>query len=207
MMTQAIIFDLGGVILDLNFKRMVDQFERLGVQNFAQYFTLQGQVDFFEQLELGQIRSETFFAKLRSVTNTSITDDQIREAWNLILTDFDLSRLSLLTELSVEYPLYLFSNTNAIHAAYFEKRCLEQTGHPLSYYFTKIYYSHELHLRKPTIESFKKVLEQAQLEAADTLFIDDNAANIAGAQAAGLRTHHLSPVEQLVDLDFVRLFY
>lgn len=59
-MTQAIIFDLGGVILDLNFKRMVDQFERLGVQNFAQYFTLQGQVDFFEQLELGQIRPETF---------------------------------------------------------------------------------------------------------------------------------------------------
>ena len=108
MMTQAIIFDLGGVILDLNFKRMVDQFERLGVQNFAQYFTLQGQVDFFEQLELGQIRSETFFAKLRSVTNTSITDDQIREAWNLILTDFDLSRLSLLTELSVDYPSIFF---------------------------------------------------------------------------------------------------
>lgn len=108
MMTQAIIFDLGGVILDLNFKRMVDQFERLGVQNFAQYFTLQGQVDFFEQLELGQIRPETFFAKLRSVTNTSITDDQIREAWNLILTDFDLSRLSLLTELSVDYPSIFF---------------------------------------------------------------------------------------------------
>ncbi|MCL2112448.1 MAG: HAD family phosphatase [Streptococcaceae bacterium] len=205
MMIKAIIFDLGGVIIDLGFERMTKRFEELGIEDFGQYFTPKSQVDFFEDLELGLIEPEEFYDKFRQHTDSELTNAVIEETWNLILKDFDKQRMALLTELSATYPLYLFSNTNAIHAKCFEKRCLEQTGHHLEHYFTTLYYSHELHLRKPTVESFKKVLDQANLTADETLFIDDNEENIKGARKAGLKTYHLQTPEQLTDIDFTEL--
>ena len=173
MTVKNIIFDLGGVILDLGFERMVNSFENLGIKDFSAYF------------------------------NPQI----IEENWNLILKDFQKERMDLLTELSADFSLYLFSNMNAIHAKCFEQRCIEEMAQPLSTYFRKTYYSHDLHLRKPTVESFQEVLRQSNLKADETLFIDDNADNILGAQAAGLKTYHLKAPKVLTELNFQEIIY
>ena len=204
MTIKAIIFDLGGVILDINFERMATTFEEeLAVESFRDYFTPLAQIDLFEQLELGTIDPLEFYREFRKLSgHTDLSDSQIRAAWNQILTDFDPERMAWLEKLAERYPLYLFSNTNEIHVVEFEQRCLEQTGQPLSHYFKGIYYSNDLHVRKPNPGAFQRVLDLAGLTATETIFVDDNADNIMGAQQLGLQTVHLVAPQTILDLNF-----
>lgn len=201
MTVKNIIFDLGGVILDLDFERMMQQFYKLGIPDFEDYFTLKKQVDFFEALELGLITPEGFCDRLREEAKVDVDNEAIEEAWNLILKDFSSERMNYLERISEKYNIFLFSNTNSIHAKCFEKRCLEQTGRTLESYFKQVFYSHSLHLRKPDMVAFKEVLERSGLQAAETLFIDDNLANIVGAQKVGLQTIHLQKPQTILDLE------
>lgn len=201
MTVKNIIFDLGGVILDLDFERMTQQFHKLGIPDFEDYFTLKKQVDFFEALELGLITPEGFCDRLREEAKVDVDNEAIEEAWNLILKDFSSERMNYLERISEKYNIFLFSNTNSIHAKCFEKRCLEQTGRTLESYFKQVFYSHSLHLRKPDMVAFKEVLERSGLQAAETLFIDDNSANIVGAQKEGLQTIHLQKPQTILDLE------
>lgn len=204
-MIKNIIFDLGGVVIDLGFDKMVKQFDLLGVENFGNYFNPLTQVAFFEQLELGEISPEEFYGKFRETFLTELSNEQIKATWNLILEDFEPQRMKLLDQLSKRYALYLFSNTNAIHAACFEAKCLTQMGRSLPSYFQKTFYSHELHLRKPDVLAFQEVMKQAGLLVQETLFIDDNPDNIAGAKKLGLKTYHLISPQTIVDLDFSKI--
>lgn len=201
MTVKNIIFDLGGVILDLDFERMTQRFYKLGIPDFEDYFTLKKQVDFFEALELGLITPEEFCDRLREEAKVDVDNEAIEEAWNLILKDFSSERMNYLERISEKYNIFLFSNTNSIHAKCFEKRCLEQTGRTLESYFKQVFYSHSLHLRKPDMVAFKEVLERSGLQAAETLFIDDNLANIVGAQKVGLQTIHLQKPQTILDLE------
>lgn len=202
---KNIIFDLGRIIIDLDFPRMSQQFEAFGVENFGQYFDLKQQNDFFEALELGTITIDEFCDKFRERTSSNLTNEQIEAAWNALLEDFVPERMALLEKLSKNYNIYLFSNTNAIHAKYFEAKCIEQMGETLQSYFKVAFYSHTLHMRKPEVEAFQKVLEEAGLKAEETLFIDDNADNIKGASLVGLQVYHLESPETLTDIDFSKL--
>lgn len=85
MTVKNIIFDLGGVILDLDFERMIQQFHKLGISDFEDYFTLKKQADFFEALELGLITPEGFCDRLREEAKVDVDNEAIEEAWNLIL--------------------------------------------------------------------------------------------------------------------------
>lgn len=201
MTFKNIIFDLGGVLLDLDFKRMNRQFYSLGIQDFEGYFTLKKQSGFFEDLELGLLTPAEFYERLRQESQIDLEDGVIEEAWNLLLKDFDKERMRYLERLSKKYNIFLFSNTNSIHAQCFEQKCLDQTGRSLESYFEKVFYSHGLHLRKPDKESFLEVLRLAGLQASETLFIDDNASNIAGAQESGLQTIHLQSPRTVLDLE------
>lgn len=204
-MIKNLIFDLGGVLIDLGFERMCAAFEKLGVADFASYFNLSSQQDFFLQLELGQISEADFYDKFRAGTASNLTDAEIRSAWNLILTDFQPARMRLIDDLRQDYHVYLFSNTNAIHADSFEANCLAITGRPLASYFDGLYYSHTLHLRKPDTTAFQAVCAASNLTPAECLFIDDNADNITGARTAGLQAYQLKTPTSLLDLDFPAL--
>jgi len=201
-MIRNILFDLGGVVIDLAFMQMVEAFEDLGVKDFKQYFTLQKQQQLFLDLELGNISPENFYDEFRKLTNTQLSNEQIRNAWNKILTPFIPERMALLEKLADKYKVYLFSNTNKIHADYFEEDCRKITGKDLHSYFTHAFYSQDLQLRKPEPESFLEVLKQAGIEANETLFIDDNLDNINGAQSVGIQTIHLQAPMTILDLDF-----
>ncbi len=199
---KNIIFDLGGVILNIDFKQTELAFAKLGIGNFNAYYTLQSVSPLFEQLELGLITPEAFYDQFRIIVNVSITNEEIQDAWNALLLDFPPERITWLEQISKKYKIYLLSNTNQIHYDAFIKLFDEQIGNKsLNEYFIKPYYSHEINLRKPSKKCFEFVLNKENLIADETLFIDDSETNIKAAKTVGLNTIHLPAPHTLLELD------
>ncbi|MEP7255589.1 MAG: HAD family phosphatase [Ferruginibacter sp.] len=196
--TKNIIFDLGGVLLDIDFKKSIDAFESLGIENFEEMFSQFKADELFEKLETGMLSEQEFYSAIKKRTKADITDEDIAQAWNALILDFRTESLDFLEKLAPQYNLYLLSNTNAIHLRYFQQSFKKQTGKPLlDEYFIKAWYSHEVKLRKPGTAIFEFILLAENLVAAETLFIDDTLINIETAKNMGLRTHHLKPTERI----------
>lgn len=199
---QNIIFDLGGIFLNIDYPATEKAFIELGVTNFHELFAQNHANDLFEQLETGKIQPEAFYAAFRETTGLQVTDAQIRGAWNAMLLDFPPDRLEWLGAIGKKYNVFLYSNTNQIHYDAFIDTFRKQTGlKEFNDYFVKAHYSHELGLRKPYPESFRALLQLHGLNAAETLFIDDTLKNIEGARQAGLQTIHLAPPRTVLDLE------
>ena len=194
---KNIIFDLGGVLINLDYQLTRKAFENLGVANFNDLYTQHHANPLFEQLEVGAIEPEAFYEALRQTTGLTLTNRQIETAWNAMLLDFPAERLHWLSQIKNKYNIYLFSNTNAIHYNAFihiYEQVAPQIGldTQFEHFFTTAYYSHTLGQRKPEVAAFEAVIRDAKLDPAQTLFIDDTLLNIEGAQKAGLQTIFLS---------------
>lgn len=199
---KNIIFDLGGVFLDLDFKQTELAFAALGVGNFNDYYTLQTATPVFELLETGKITPEDFYDEFRKITQLPLTNEQIIYAWNAMLLNFPSERINWLKVISKKYKVYLLSNTNQIHYEAFTKIFAEQIGNfNFDDLFNKAYYSHKLGLRKPSKEIYEAVLKKENLNAAETIFIDDSAANVEAAKKVGLQTIYLPSPKTVLELD------
>jgi glucose-1-phosphatase len=198
---KNIIFDLGGVLLDIDFNKTAEAFKKLGTEKFEELYSQNAAHHIFEDLETGKIQPETFYAQMQQYCRPGTTPLQIQAAWNEILLGFRTSSLAFLESLKTKYNIFLLSNTNAIHKTEFDQMLKKITGHSsLDYYFIKAYYSHLMHLRKPYVEAYNFVLTGANISATETLFIDDSVTNIAGANEIGLQTHLLLPSERIEKL-------
>jgi len=196
---KNIILDLGGVILDTDFKKSIVAFSSLGI-NFQEIATF----DFWEELNaFGSYSLNDFADTIRKYTDVQVTNRQIEVAWTALLGDFNPQRMALLKMLSQNYSLYLFSNTDAIHTKTFEEKCRMQMHHELRDYFKKTFYSQDIKLRKPNVTAFQKVIQLADIVPAETLFIDDKLENVQAARKAGLYAHHHQT--ELSQLDIIRL--
>ena len=202
---KNIIFDLGGVLIKLNYQLTRAAFENLGIANFNDLYTQHHANPLFEQLEVGSIEPDNFYNKLRETTGLTLTNGQIETAWNAMLLDFPAERLQWLDQIKNKYNIYLFSNTNAIHykaftTIYAQTAPLAGLNPNFNHFFKTAYYSHTLKQRKPEVAAFEAVLQDANLDPAHTLFIDDTISNIEGAQKAGLQTIFLSGGLTVLDL-------
>lgn len=198
MATKNIIFDLGGVLLDIDFQKSIDAFEKLGLQHFEAMFSQFKADALFEKLETGHISEADFYAAIKERTVMPLTNEEIDQAWNALILQFRTKSLEVLEMLSANYKLYLLSNTNSIHLKFFKKLFTKETGKPLlDEYFIKAWYSNEIGLRKPGAQIFEYVLQQENLVAQETLFIDDTWMNIETAKELGFKTHHLLPNERI----------
>jgi HAD superfamily hydrolase (TIGR01509 family) len=198
---KNIIFDLGNVLLDIDYSRTIVAFERLGFENFRNAYDPEKMAPLFEDIETGKISEEELYHTVKSLSTTPISNEQIKHAWNALLLDFRVESLEYLKKLSPRYNTYLLSNTNSIHlTAFNEILAREGQDRTLSEYFTKAYYSNVIGFRKPYPECYRFVLEDAGINAAETLFIDDLPVNIRGAKAVGLQTHLLLPNERIEQL-------
>ncbi|MGB4845170.1 MAG: HAD family phosphatase [Ferruginibacter sp.] len=196
--TKNIIFDLGGVLLDIDFQKSIEAFKRLGIENFEEMFSQFKADELFENLETGRITENEFYSAIKKRTSGNINNIEITNAWNALILDFRMESLDFLERLSKRYKLFLLSNTNSIHLKCFKKLFTQQMGKPsLDAYFTKAWYSNEVGLRKPGTEIFEFVLQSENLDAGETLFIDDTLTNIETAQKMGFKTHHLLPTEKI----------
>ena len=188
--------------MNLDYNRTEQAFIELGISQFPDMFTQHLVNDLFEQLETGKVTPEEFYQNFRAATNSSLSDHQIKTAWNAMLLDFPVERLAWLENIGKKYKIFLFSNTNQIHYDAFLEIFRKDTGvQELNTYFIKAYYSHEMGMRKPYAASFQYILNEQHLLAAETLFIDDTYKNIVGAEEAGLQTIHLVAPQTVLDLD------
>lgn len=188
-MIKNIIFDLGGVFIDLDFTKTRDAFIQSGVINFDHYFDQSHSNPLFARLEVGSITPEEFYETFRTETGLNLSDANIKENWNALLGSFRKASLQLLASLKEKYRLFLFSNNNLIHfEAVIAAYQAEIGGGDFNDYFEKAYYSHEMNYRKPDIDSFLFILNENNLVPGETLFVDDTLINIRGAEAAGLQT-------------------
>jgi glucose-1-phosphatase len=200
---KNILLDLGGVLLNLSFAKTEEAFAQLGLADFNKHFTLTNYTPLFEEFEIGAVDKSEFLAHFKKQTGSNAEDAAIIDAWNSMLLDFPKERITWLDSLSSRYRVFLYSNTNAFHYDAFQQRFTEShPGKPFDEYFEKAYYSHLLGKRKPHPESYTYLLQDAGLQAGDTLFIDDNLPNIEGANQAGLQTIHLANGKTVLDILF-----
>ncbi len=199
MTIKNIIFDLGGIFLKVDYQKTQDAFVKLGITNFDDYYKQDFVSKPFEQIEIGEISPEEFYEGIRNITNIKIADADLENAWNAMLGEFWMDRLEWLDEINKQYNVYLFSNTNQIHYNAFLKTYNQlNLGKSFHSYFIKDYYSQIIGLRKPNVESYQAILKEQNLEAHETLFIDDTYKNIEGAIKAGLQTLHLTSSMNLI---------
>ena len=196
---KAIIFDLGAVILNINYQNTIDEFTKLGVNNAATFYSKKVQTNLFNQIETGMISSNEFLKALQKETkNANI--NQVEKAWNAMLLDLPEERIQLIEKLKNNYSIYLLSNTNAIHIDAFKKQLGNRKWLAFCKLFDKMYLSHELGLRKPDVKIFEYILNEQKLKAEEVFFIDDSPQHIASAKKIGIHCHHLLDDENIITL-------
>ncbi len=189
---QNLVFDFGGVILDLYPERTHSAFATIGGISQAKARDLVLSSPFFDQYEKGLMSDNEFREAIRDLLGRRLSDEQIDEAWNAMLGDIPLERLELLRKLRGTYRLFLLSNTNDIHLRSFTKTVNKVSGEEnLGAFFDEAFYSHLLKMRKPDGEIFDHVLLKHGLNPSETLFLDDNTYNIEAAGKAGMQTFHV----------------
>ena len=200
MKIRNIIFDFGGVIINIHHAKVEKAFNDLGVAEFDKLFNKATQSDIFKKLEVGTISPEFFRNTLRKIIGKEIQDQELDKAWNQIIGNYPPHRIELLEKLKNSYRLFLLSNTNNIHYDYYIQKFKSEYGFEFSSLFEKTYWSFKMGERKPDHSSFSFVLEDSNLIANETLFIDDSIQNIVAAKQMGFQTVHLKSDIDLADL-------
>lgn len=198
---ENIIFDLGGVIINLNNKLTENAFVKLGAKDFNQFFGHGFAASFFKEYEIGKITNEEFINNVKQLGELSKhSDEKIINAWNVMLLDFPKERIELIKELGKRYRIFLFSNTNALHYEAVRKIYHDTFSDEMDDLFEKTYYSHTHQMRKPNVSSYQFIINENKLNASSTLFVDDAFVNIQGAISAGLQGLYLPPSISIMDI-------
>ncbi|MGM0579856.1 MAG: HAD family hydrolase [Bacteroidota bacterium] len=189
---KTIIFDLGGVIINLYVEKTISAFAQLSGLPEKEVEKAYLSADVFKQYEKGQISDAEFRQSLRDNFNLKATDAEIDQAWNAMLGEIPIVRIDSIKELIQHYKCIVLSNTNAIHERAFHKILSGSFSYQnLNDLFHEVYFSHELNQRKPDQEIYQNVLNLSQTEATEALFMDDGQANLDSASKLGIHTLHI----------------
>ena len=203
---KNIVFDYGGVIIDLHLDRTYKAFAELGVDNLPDLMGKLKDTHVFYQFEVGALGAEAFINRLLNLLPPALNHDgetvyKVIAAWNAMLGEIPTQRLELLTALKSNYNTFLLSNTNALHIATVDQYLKTTHGvDSIAPFFHNVYYSYKVGLRKPNADIYEHMLKQENLNPAETLFIDDNLPNIEAANALGIVTCHLQAPQQVTEL-------
>lgn len=196
---KNIIFDLGGVILNIDYSLTESAFVDLGIKDFEKLFSQAKQKHLFDLFDKGAISPADFRNEIKKHLNSHLQNDVIDEAWNAMLLDLPKPRLDFLQKIKTTHRTFLLSNTNQIHIDSFHNYLKTHFGlDNLLGYFEKVYFSYEIGMRKPDAEIFKLVLEENNLNPQETLFIDDSLQHIEGAAKTGINTCWLDTKKETI---------
>ena len=187
---KNIVFDLGGVLVDLDFKAAINGLQKAGFANVKEQLQTLHQGGIFQKFELGEMSADEFRTAIRENSTVTLTDEEIDALWNAMLLEIPREKLELILDLRGKYMVYLLSNTNSIHWDYVCKNAFNYRGFRVNDYFEETFLSYEMHLAKPDKAIYEKVLQDANLLAEETLFIDDSEANCKAAEEVGIHAHH-----------------
>lgn len=196
-----IIFDYGGILIDIDYKKATDALDKLANSNSASMlYSKAAQTDLFNLFETGKISSQDFLENLaKKLGLTSEHTTQIHDAWCAMLLNLRVERVDVLREVTQHKRIFMLSNINAIHEKYMEDY-IKKVPALSGFYelFEKVYFSHHVGERKPNHSIFEIVVNENKLDKTKTLFIDDSPQHIEGAKSFGLNTYHLDPPNSLI---------
>lgn len=182
---KAIIFDLGGVIVNLDQEKTINSFKKLNL-NFADANENQ---PIFKQYEIGKVSSETFIQTIKTELRGKASNEEIINAWNDMILHVSAESIETLYELKKSYKIFVLSNTNELHILKFKQ--IFEMDYPNIIWenlFDKIYYSHIIKHRKPNVEAWQIILNENNLEASETIFIDDTFIHYKAAETIGIKS-------------------
>lgn len=198
MQQKNIIFDFGGVLIDVDYHKTINAFKALGMDNFEQLYSQADQEHLFDNYETGKISSQYFINQLIGKLGGTITANKIVSAWNEMLGDIHIQNILAVQRLKeIGYNVYLLSNTNDIHIQVALDRWNKLSVIKAHDLFNKIYLSQEIGMRKPNREIFEYVLRDISAQPEDVLFIDDSIQHIESASQLGMNTHLLTNIDDL----------
>mgnify|MGYP002395845748 CR=1 FL=1 len=190
---QNIIFDLGGVILNIDEHKTIIEFARLSQQTPEEIIAtmkLPEHQMVLQHYEMGKINTGQFRQQLSAFAKVQVADKAFDKAWNMVLMDIPLERIKLLKRLKTTHRIFLLSNTNDLHWQHFNQ-ILAETSQLQNFdeLFEKTYYSFQLGCRKPDKAIYQHVLQDNNLNPAKTIMFDDLQENLDGAESAGIHTY------------------
>lgn len=198
---KTIIFDLGGVLYDLDRQKCIDALVGIGVSNAGDLLTDYKQAGIFRQIEEGEISDSEFYNEIRKIAGNNVSDLEIKKAWDAFLIEIPRYKLDLLVKLKSKYQIFMLSNTNSIHFSDAIPNEFTQNGLTINDYFDRLYLSYEMKTSKPHQDIFEKLISDSGIIASEALFIDDSPENIRVANELGFKTYLARPFE-----DFSALF-
>ncbi len=194
-MVNAIIFDLGDVFLNKDKQAKDKALAAIGITDWNDDLE-----KLEKKLETGKINEQQYLEGIQPFTNNASLE-QIKDAWNAGIADFPLYRLEFLQKLVGTYRLFLLSNTDPIHIEKFEHEAGTTFYSDFYQCFEKVYFSHEIGVRKPDAEAFNYVLNNHDIQPKRTLVVDDKKFNTDAAEALGFQVWNLQKGEEdVVDL-------
>lgn len=198
---EAVIFDFGGVLFEIDYKAPVRAFEALGMESFAAAYSQAHQDKIFDLLETGKIPGEEFYVWISTYLPNS-SRQELEDAWNSILLRLLPERVDSIFSLKEKgIRTFIFSNTNELHVEVFEQMIEKSYGlEKFKSAFEFVHYSNVLGMRKPHPESFLEICRLHGLTPEKTIFIDDSIQHVEGSIRAGLKGLHLLPHQTPAEL-------
>ena len=198
---KNIIFDFGGVICNINHQRVERKFKELGIKDFEKMYSHAVQNNLFEDFETNDISPAYFRNKIRELLDKNVSDSEIDNTWNTIISDIPEERIKLLESIKNNYRIFLLSNSNIIHYELYLKDFQKKYGYnSFDDIFEKAYFSFHIGMRKPNLDIYEYVFKNHNLKPEETLFIDDSIQNIYPAKQLGIKTYFLKEGEEIVSV-------
>jgi glucose-1-phosphatase len=198
---KNIVFDLGGVVININYQDTIRKFKEIGITNFDQLYSQYSQSDIFDRYDKGFATPDEFRSAIRKLANINVPDKIFDDAWNAMIQDLPAENLKVLLHLKNKYQTYLLSNTNEIHLSYFFNYLRKKHDvNDFSHYFHNVHYSCRMGMRKPDIEIYNRVMDFNKLVPAETVLIDDTAINVDAAIKAGWQGFYMPKGKLIMDI-------
>lgn len=187
-MIKNVVFDFGGVVVDIDRRRAVDAFVRLGLTDADTILDKYHQTGIFLELEEGTLSESDYRKRLGEMCKRTLEWEEVRRAWLAFITGMDERKLAFFEKLRSKYRLFVLSNTNPYIMSWACSSEFSSGKKPLNDYFDRLYLSYQIGYTKPDRRIFDYMLCDASLQPAETLFVDDGAANIEAGKKVGMHT-------------------
>jgi putative hydrolase of the HAD superfamily len=185
---KNIIFDMGGVIVDVQLNRAIEKFEAMGVANAGELIDASHHKGIFMDFEKGNVNIEQFGKMLSNHVGKEISQTDIAEAWKSMISTPPAYKMDYIRNLRKSYRLFILTNNNPVIIGWACSKGFTPSGDSMADYFDKLYVSYQMKCTKPDLKIYRMLIEDAGINPAETLFIDDSECNLVPARETGMQT-------------------
>lgn len=199
---DAIIFDFGNVLLDLDYPKIIQEFKKVARKNQDNIRKLVMDSKILIKFETGQIESDRFRMAVNQILDTNLSEDEFEAIWNSMLRSITKERMDKVLKISKKFDTYMLSNSNITHEIAFEEMVMDATGREsIREFFRETYFSHEIGMRKPDKDIYEFVVDDIGIYPSRMLFLDDRLDNIEAAREVGMKAVQIfNPDKQINDI-------